>query len=481
MIWMRLVLALLVALCFAPATSWASTGTSCKNGVQNSSDSAFAQLIRNVPENERHFLVSHASEAHVIEALRRDLAVGNWEWTGLDRKCADCYRPVLRAAFTLAQKGEISVDLFASIVILWEMVSDIPHRLDEALVAMPILKEGRLTPEAESAFVRPGLLYDILQDTERKNQAATIGAFEAAVARLPKAEQVFWKFYYPLRFVAPSSRRGGSVYEPPPFGAAMDDLLFYNSALSGYKSLDSRTNLPAHERYYEITVPSIGALRALQTAGFGDAAVQPIPQLGIVDKSEILTQVAQHKRVLGLKFPYLSGLEFADGRRCANFAYTLHDLYHLVYGSFSPRGYRQALASFATELPRLLAAEQSVVIKGKEYFFSAMAAPQLDDLTTDIINFDIAQRTRASATDVFKTAFRTSIISLNVAGRNVLFSSRGLQYFVLDIARRPAHYQSMLGEPPMAVLQQLDSALPPESISYVELYNALSQTTSDAQ
>jgi hypothetical protein len=450
-------------------------------GVQNGSDSAFAQLIRNVPESERAFLASYPGEAQVVEALRQDLAVGNWQFTGVDMKCAQCYRPVLRAAFTLAQQGEISVDLFASIVILWEVVSDIPHRLEEALVAMPILKNGRLTPEAEAAFVRTGLLYNVLQDPLRKQQAATIRTFEAAVAALPKAEQVFWRFYYPVRFVAPGTRRGGFAYEPPPFGAAMDDVLFYNGAMSGYKRIDSRTDLPPHERYYEITVPSISALRALQTAGFGDAAVQPVPQLGIVDKSEILTQIAQHKRVLGLKYPYLSGLEFANGRRCANFPYTLHDLYHMVFGSWIPSNYRQAFASFASEFPRLKLVATSARIKGEEYFFSPLAAPQFDDLTTDIINFDIAPRANASTADMFKTAFRTSNFSLKVGGRNMLFSSRGVQYFVLDMARRPEDYQAMLGESPRTILLRIDSERSPESISYVELYDALSKTTSDAQ
>lgn len=477
---MRLVIALLFAFTWVPCIGAQST-PSCRGGVESGSNSAFAQLIRNVPESERHFLAAYPGEGHVVERLRRDLAIGNWQFTGLDRKCADCYRPLLRAAFTLAQQGEISVDLFASIVILWEVVSDIPHRLDEALVAMPILKNGKLTPEAVNAFVQPKLLHNVLQDPLQKKQAATIRAFEDAIAALPRVEQVFWKFYYPVRFVAPGTRRGGFAHEPPFFGAAMDDVLFYNGAMSGYKSIDARTDLPPHERYYEIVFPSVGALRALQTAGFGDAAVQPIPQLGIVDKSEILTQISEHKRVLGLKFPYLSGLEFADGRRCANFPYTLHDLYHLIFGSWSPSGYRQAFASFASEFPRLKNVHASVVIKGVEHFFSPMTAPQFDELTTDIINFDIAPRANASAVDVFKTTFRTSIINLNIRGKNVLFSSRGVHYLVLDMAQRPAQYQAMLGESPRDVLSRVDSARSPESISYVELFDALSKTTSDAQ
>jgi|GEM_PF-4557034 len=473
---MRLVINLLFALTLAPCT-WAVDAPSCKGGVENGSDTAFAQLIRNVPDSERHFLAALPGEDRVVEALRRDLAMGNWQFTGVNMQCAECYRPILRAAFTLAQKGEISVDLFASIVILWEVVSDIPHRLDEALVAMPILQEGKLTPSAEKAFVNTKLLHNVLLDPDRKSQATTVRAFEAAIAALPKAEQVFWKFYYPLKFVAPGSRRGGFAYEPPRFGAAMDDVLFYNGAMSGYKSVDSRTDLPAWQRYYEITIPSVGALRALQTAGFGEAAVQPIPQLGIVDKSEILAQIAQHKRVFGLKFPYLSGLELADGRLCASFPYTLHDLYHMIYGSWAPGGFRRAFASFASEFPRLQMGETRVVLNGEEYFFSPLAAPHFDELTTDIINFDIAPRAHATAVDIFRTTFRTSIIGQKVSGRNVLFSSRGVQYLVLDMAQRPAHYQTLFGESPREILSSIDSARSPGAISYVELFDALSKTS----
>lgn len=406
-------------------------------------------FIRNVPNSELPLLLPSRLEMSMLPNVESVFKTGNWNNL---QPNAQALEPVLRVAFLLALQQRISVDQLSTAILLWEAMRDLPYYLPTAASAIPILDaHGHLTADARAIFVREPISPLNSYYEQQAVGATQIAEFERRVATLAVSERFFWRFRFPLQIIDGRWQLASDRTDyQPPIVRMVEQMFVKTRTLEGWYNLHMVARLPRQD--VEIFVPSMSVLRISQRMRFTEG-LKPVPQLGIVDGEEILGQIRNDERVFGLKFPRITGLQEADGFACGSLMYSFHDLFHLIAGSWTRRGFRKALAGFGLRLPALRREVHNLNIGGREVRLDASSSVEglFERMTGRMV--DVAFRDR---TEDFAQLLRQVFAACFVTQDNTLFCSDGLGYLLIDMATHESEYTELLGEPIPAILSRLD-------------------------
>jgi hypothetical protein len=447
-------------------------------------ESPVSQLLRNVPQRERHHLFPTSGELGLRPQVLRLFEQGNWNRSTLPLTSAQKMEPYLRVAVSLLLDNSITVDQLSTLLFLWEAVSDLPYDLTHSTHGIRVIgSDGKLTSAARQVFLDSPMPLARQYQTGGMHwnhsvpDPVVIQQLESAIRKLPKSERYFWQFRYPKSLLATSSHSPlNPLPDAPPAFAELFRGLFSQGLLNGWHRTDPDSLVP--NSWLQIVVPSVGMLRVLQNLRFQKSALQPVPQLGYVGPDEVIDQLLSNRRVLGLHFPGVTGLTEADGYPSGKFGFTYHDIFHLVWGSRILPGPRSALSQFFHRIKPLASRRLELEIAGQRWTINARSAAKdkLDELKDSIIDAAFANYDQDNANWVGQV-FQPQVELLNAgANQRVLYSANGYLYFLIDMAQHSSKYERWFEEPMEMLLPRIDaSRAQPLPVSSLSIYEAVKQ------
>jgi hypothetical protein len=312
-------------------------------------------FLRHVPEDERSAMLLREGECRICPLVTEAIKLGNWDALLSNVHAAEDFEPTIRAIFKLVKDGEgkagqIGLDTLGTALILWSALKDLPTHLEVEKGSHPILvleaDEKSWSEAAEKYLLSTGLLHinhglgeDFVSRIEEN--------FRKEVVTLPIAEQRFWVLTIPAHphdFEYPR--------EKPSWTSLLGELMGHSDNHPFHRFVwKDKSALPGQQ--IKILVPSVGLIRAMLKANFGEKAVMPILQLGKMRWQDLVPGLARGGRTLGLIWPGISNPESADSLRSGHLMFSIHDLYHLVIGSFEQVVHRLALLEVIPILRRL--------------------------------------------------------------------------------------------------------------------------------
>ncbi|MBI3298210.1 MAG: hypothetical protein HYZ75_08610 [Elusimicrobia bacterium] len=244
---------------------------------------------------------------------------------------------------------QVTLAQFATVVLRWETARQF-GLTGEALRPVALLADGTLTAEALRLFGKGGLRY--LGDIEAPGQLARL---EAELKALPESE----RFVFVAEGTAPQ--------------IAKTSLAIYDPA-----SKDAVT-------------PSIGVIQAAMRAKHGDDAVGLQLAFGRAESEDLPEGLARGGRVFGLGYPGV--WEPSTFHEVLNgvWLYSMHDIYHLMWGARLPPTARQAAVRVYELALKLEGGGGYVELDGKERPV-AFPSENWDFFSSAVIDTDLDMR-----------------------------------------------------------------------------------------